>query len=140
MPVEFVGKEIKVELSDDAVRLPQRFVLAGRDYQVAEVLASWQDHGYSGLPAPRRGWQGGSQRQFYRLRTADGETFEIYVETPAGRRARAQKARWYASRRLLGAAAPNTAPAPAEEPVEAPPTQPAKPSPRAAPARRRRGG
>lgn len=104
MPVQFVGKEIKVELSDDAVRLPQRFVLAGREYEVAEVLATWQDHGYSGLSAPRRGWQGGSQRQFYRLRTADGETFEIYVETPAGRRGGAAKARWYASRRLLGAA------------------------------------
>src|SRR3990170_3340886 len=104
MPVEFIGKEIEVGLSDDAVRLPQRFKLAGREYQVTEVVSTWQDHAYSGLPAPRRGWQGGSQRQFYRLRTAQGETFEIYVETPAGRRGRAGKARWYAQRRLTGGA------------------------------------
>ena len=109
MPVEFIGKEISVTLSEEEVRLPKGFKLGGRDYQVAEVISSWQDHAYSGLPQPRRGagragWQGGSQRQFYRLRTAEGETFEIYVETAAGRRGAAHKARWYAARRLGGGA------------------------------------
>jgi len=102
MPVQHLGKEISVTLSEGEVRLPQRFKLAGREYQVVEVLSTWQDHGYSGLAAPRRGWQGGSERQFYRLRTASGETFEIYLETPTGRRGRAQKARWYAWRRFTG--------------------------------------
>ncbi len=122
MPVEFISKEITVTLSEGEERLPQGFKLAGREYQVAEVLSTWQDHGYSGLPVPRRGWQGGSQRQFYRLRTADGETFEIYVETLAGRRGRGGKARWYASRRLSGGAiaAGETAPPPAEAQQEAP--------------------
>jgi len=106
MPVQHLGKEITVTLSDDAMRLPRWFKLAGKEHQVAEILATWQDHGYSGLPATRRGWQGGSQRQFYRLRTTTGETFEIYVETPVRSRGSAQKGRWYAWRRLTGAAVP----------------------------------
>ncbi len=118
MPVQHLGKEISVTLSEGDVRLPQRFKLAGREYQVTEVVSTWQDHGYSGLPLPRRGWQGGSQRQFYRLRTAEGDTFEIYVETPAGRRGGPGKARWYAARRLSGAAAPE--PTPSEPQTEAP--------------------
>ncbi len=104
MPVEFIGKEIEVALSDDPVRLPQSFKLGGKDYGVTEVISTWQDHAYSGLPQPRRGWQGGSQRQFYRLHTDQGETFEIYVETQAGRRGAAHKARWYAARRLSAGA------------------------------------
>ncbi len=109
MPVEFIHKEISVILSEGDERLPQTFRLAGKDYEVAEVMAAWQDHGYSDLPQTRRGagragWQGGSQRHFYRLRTVEGDTFEIYAETPAGRRGRAQKPRWFAHRRITGGA------------------------------------
>jgi hypothetical protein len=120
VPVQHLGKEIEVTLSEGEVRQPQRFKLRGKEYRVAEVLATWQDHGYSGLPVRGRGpggaaWQGGSQRQFYRLRTTEGETFEIYVDTPAGRKGRA---RWYAQRRL--AATEQTLPRP-EQPLDTPP-------------------
>ncbi len=125
MPVEFIRKEVSVTLGEGEERLPQRFRLAGKDYEVAEVMAAWQDHGYSGLPQTRRGgggrgWRGGSQRHFYRLRTAEGETFEIYAETPAGRRGAAGKPRWFAHRRITGGAVVGEAPAQEEAPAEPP--------------------
>ncbi|HEU4758650.1 MAG TPA: DUF6504 family protein [Dehalococcoidia bacterium] len=127
MPVEFIRKEVSVTLGEGDDRLPEKFRLGDREYQVTEVLAVWQDHGYSGLPQTgrgpgRTGWQGGFQRRFYRLRTAEGETFEIYAETPTGRRGRAQKARWFVDRRITAAAppAPKEPAAPPEPPPEAP--------------------
>ncbi len=119
VPVEFIRKEVTVTLDEGEERLPRSFKLGGKEYQVAEVLASWQDHGYSGLPAAGRrrgqaGWQGGTQRQFFRIRTEEGDVFEVYVEAPAGRRGAGLKPRWYAHRRITGAAA--AGPPPSGEP------------------------
>ena len=114
MPVQHLSKEIEVTLSEGEVRMPQRFKLGRDEHQVAEVLASWRDQAFSG--PSRRGWRGGSERQYYRLRTPEGDTFEIYVETPAGRKGRA---RWYASRRISAEPAAATAETPPAE--EAPP-------------------
>ena len=118
MPVQHLSKEIEVTLSEGEVRTPQRFKLGRDEHLVAEVLASWQDQAFSG--PSRRGWRGGSERQYYRLRTPEGDTFEIYVETPAGRKGRA---RWYASRRISGGAASSETPAPESSAAEAAPPE-----------------
>jgi len=108
MPVEFIGREIEVQLSDEAVRRPLAFRLGGKRYEVAEVLANWQDHGFGSIKPEARGWRTQHRRNFYRVRTTDGEVFEIYADWMASRRQRKnrpEKGRWYAYRRLSGGAA-----------------------------------
>ncbi len=105
MPVQFLGKEISVTLSEGEVRQPSAFKLGPKSYTVKEVIASWLDNAYGAVPARRRGWQDRPERQFYRVRTDEGDVFELYVDTPAGRKSRPRKARWYAHRRVTGAAA-----------------------------------
>ena len=113
MPTEFIGKEIQVRVSDDMVRRPLTFKLARREHQVTQILGQWQDHGFVRIrPSPTRDFR--QQRQYYRVRTEDGDIWEIYVDWLAGRQRkdRPEKARWYAYRRIYGAAA-------AEEEAEA---------------------
>ena len=107
MPVEFVGREVEVRLSDDDPAVPLAFRLGTRDYKVAEQLASWQDHTFGDL---RRGrdWRQQQRRQYYRVRTKEGEVYELYADwSPARRRRKGggQAARWYVHRRLSSAAA-----------------------------------
>lgn len=105
MPIEFLGKEISVTLGEGEVRQPHAFRLGPNSYKVKEVMATWLDNAYGGVPARKRGWQDRPERQFYRVRTEDGEVFELYVDTPGGRKSRPRKARWYAHRRVTGAPA-----------------------------------
>jgi len=105
VPVEFLGKEISVTLGEGEVRQPSAFKLGPKSYKVKEVMATWLDNAYGSLPARGRGWQDRPERQFYRVRTDDGDVFELYVDTPGGRKSRPRKARWYAHRRVTGAAA-----------------------------------
>ena len=104
MPVQFLGKEISVTLGEGDVRRPTAFKLGKKNHAVTEVLATWQDQGYGGLPTQGRRWQDRQQRQFYRLRTAEGEVYEIYVDTLGGGKRHAPKAHWYAHRRITGMA------------------------------------
>ncbi len=55
MPVEFLGKEISVTLSEGEVRQPNAFKLGPKSYKVKEVIASWLDNAYGAVPARRRG-------------------------------------------------------------------------------------
>jgi len=107
MPVEFIGREIEVELSDEAVRRPTAFRLGRERYEVTEVLANWQDQGFGSIKPDARDWQRQQHRNYYRVRTAGGEVFEIYADQMASRRQRKnrpEKGRWYAHRRLSGVA------------------------------------
>ena len=103
MPVEFIGKPIEVELSDDAVPTPVAFHLGRKEYKVAEVLQRWEDHAF-GQTIPGHGdWRSGHQRLYYRLRTSEGEVYEVYVDWLATRRQgkrRQEKSKWFAYRRL----------------------------------------
>ncbi len=107
MPVEFVGREVEVRLSDDDPAVPLAFRLGARDYKVAEQLASWQDHTFGDLQRGRD-WRQQQQRRYYRVRTEEGEVYELYADwSPARRRrkGRAHGARWYLHRRLSSAPA-----------------------------------
>ena len=117
MPVEFIGREIEVQLSDDAGRRPLAFNLGSKRYEVAEVLANWQDHGFGSINPGARDWQRQHHRNFYRVRTAGGEVFEIYADWMASRRQRKnrpEQGRWYAYRRISGPAAREGAAPPGE--------------------------
>jgi hypothetical protein len=103
MPVEFIGKPIEVKLSEDAERVPAAFRLGGKEYKVADVLQRWEGHGSGQAIRGHDDWRPRPQRIYYRLRTSEGEVYEVYVDwLPTRRqgRRRQEKSRWFAHRRL----------------------------------------
>jgi hypothetical protein len=107
MPVDFVGREIEVTLSEGEAPVPLTFRMGSRQYKVAEQMASWQDRNV-GARQRARDWRQQQQRRYYRVRTEDGEVYELYADwSPARRRKKGQAvgARWYLHRRLISAAA-----------------------------------
>ncbi len=107
MPVDFVDREIEVQLSEDKAPVPLAFRLGSRQYKIVEQLATWEDHAFA---APQRGrdWRQQQQRRYYRVRTEKGEVYELYADWSPGRRRRkgeAQGTRWYLHRRLSSGAA-----------------------------------
>jgi hypothetical protein len=116
MPVDFVGREIDVRLGEDEAAAPLAFRLGQREYKIAEQLATWEEHAFGGLQR-RRDWRQ-QQRRYYRVRTEEGEVYEIYADWSPSRRTRkgrAHGARWYLHRRL-SAAPPEQKPEEEEEP------------------------
>jgi hypothetical protein len=103
MPVEFIGKPIEVKLSEDAAAVPVAFRLGRKEYKVADVLQHWEEHA-SGQAIPRHDdWRSGPQRVYYRLRTSEGEVYEVYMDWLATRRQgarRQEKSKWFAYRRI----------------------------------------
>lgn len=126
MPVDFVGREVEVTLSDDDPPQPVAFRDGQREYAIAERIATWQDHSFAGMRRGRNR-RGPEQRTFFRVRTKEGEVYELYADWSPSRRG-AAATRWYLHRRLSAAAEPE---AKAEEPAtaETPPEEPARPQP-----------
>ena len=102
MPVDFVGREIEVRMSEGDSPAPVAFSLGEREFKVAEQLATWQDHAFAATGRGGRNWRQPQQRWFFRVRADDGEVYELYVDWSPGRRRRA--ARWYLHRHWTGAA------------------------------------
>jgi Domain of unknown function (DUF6504) len=108
----FMDREIEVEAAEDAPRQPVAFKVGGRRYVVADVLSTWEDE----APGAARDWRQHHHRTFYRLRTEEGDLFDVYYDWSESRRHHHD--RWVLHRRL--AAAPPSAPA---EPVPVPPPE-----------------
>jgi len=105
MPVDFVGREVEVTLSEDETPVPLAFRLGSREYKVAEQIASWQGGAFAG---PRRGrdWRQQQERRYYRVRTEEGEVYELYADWSPRRRRRREGSRgtrWYLHRRISAA-------------------------------------
>jgi hypothetical protein len=80
MPPEFFGQEIQVTTTGD-VRVPAVFKLADREYIVSEIVQEWQDHGFGPTAVGRRNrWWQRRHRNYYLVKTSDGELFEIYYD------------------------------------------------------------
>ena len=103
MPVEFIGKAIEVELGEGEMPSPVGFRLGKKEHRVTEVLQRWEEQGF-GQQIPghlERRSQG--QRVYYRVRTSEGEVYELYVDRQTSRRLgkrRQEKSRWFAHRRI----------------------------------------
>ena len=107
MPVDFVGREVEVRLSEDEAPLPLAFRLGRREYKIVEQLAVWGEQAFAGR---QRGgdWRQQQQRRYYRVRTEEGEVYEPYADwSPARRRRKGGErgTRWYLHRRLSSGAA-----------------------------------
>jgi len=103
VPVEFLGKAIEVELGEGEAPSPVAFRLGKTEHRVAEVLQRWEEQG-SGQQIPGHlDRHGQGQRVYYRVRTSEGEVYELYVDWQADRRLgkrRQEKSRWFAHRRI----------------------------------------
>ena len=103
MAIEFIGKPIEVELSGETPPAPKAFRLGDERHQVEEVLSHWEDHGYGQRIRGHLDRQEQGQRFYYRVRTAEGQVFELYVDWSPTRRKgekRSEKSQWFAHRRL----------------------------------------
>jgi len=103
VPVEFIGKAIEVELGEGEAPSPVAFHLGRKEHRVAEVLQRWEDQGFGQQIPGHQDRSGHGQRVYYRVRTSDGEVYELYVDWQAARRLgkhRQEKSRWFAHRRI----------------------------------------
>ena len=108
----FMDREIEVEAAEDAPRRPAAFKVGGQRYVVAEVLSTWEDE----APGAARDWRQRRDRTFYRLRTEEGDLFDIYYDWSESQRH--HRDRWVLHRRLAAAPPPAAA-----EPTPVPPPE-----------------
>jgi hypothetical protein len=113
-PLRFIGEPIQVQFDRPPVLekkpgCPDRFVWRGETYRIVETLSEWHDYRRRGrmdrnmrpehaATAARRGsW--GVGRDYYRVRTATGQTFDLYYDrAPKGVKDR--KGGWFLYREV----------------------------------------
>ena len=78
MPERFFGKRIFVQ-RDEETRRPLSFELDGQEHSIEHVMVSWQDYGFPD-DGRKHTWIQRRHRSYYRVRTTEGETFEIYYD------------------------------------------------------------
>jgi len=95
---QFFSQQINV-ITKGKVKVPVSFRLDDREYAVADILDSWHDYGFGRSPARRKRWWQRHHRTYYRVKTTEGEVFEIYFDrgTKLGY---AKRNIWFLSRQL----------------------------------------
>lgn len=94
---EFIGRQIQVRC-EGFVKKPVAFCLGDHEHAIETIEEEWQDWGF-GRTDRQRNWRTRHHRNYYRVRTAEGELFEIYCDRP-----KPTRIRWYAHKRLSSAA------------------------------------
>ena len=79
MSPQFFGREVEVSVSGE-VRVPASFRLDKREYVIREIIVAWPDHGFGLDERRRKRWWQRRHRNYYRVRTTEGEVFEIYYD------------------------------------------------------------
>ena len=98
MVPQFFGREIEVSVSGE-VKTPTSFRLGDREYVIADILEAWPDYGFGGSPLRRRRWWQRHHRNYYRVRTTQGEVFIIYYDRGTSLKHPEYK-KWFLSRQL----------------------------------------
>lgn len=104
---EFIGRSVEVKTTGE-VRVPASFRLGDREYQVAEILEMWQDHGFGTASPLKKNWRLRHHRTYFRVRTTEGEVYELYLDRARVGLRHGAPRRWFLSRRL--SAGPRSAP------------------------------
>jgi len=84
MSRSFIGEEIEVQPGECYPQL-EWFDWRGERYEVAKVVAAWQDSGFAKWLKRPRWWQR-HHRNFYQIETGGGRRFEIYCDRGAKRK------------------------------------------------------
>jgi len=102
-PLRLIQEPVTVETAPRPSGLvaPARFRHRGEEHEVAEVLRTWQDHGYP-HGTPRHSWLERRHRTYFRLRTTEGRLFDLYLDR-TGNRAHWQ---WYLAREVASRGEP----------------------------------
>ena len=79
MAPQFFGREVEVSVSGE-VKVPTAFRIDNREYVISEIVLAWQDHGFGPTTPSRKRWWQRRHRNYYRVRTTEGEVFEIYYD------------------------------------------------------------
>jgi hypothetical protein len=98
MPERFLARRIEVTTGGD-IKVPVSFKLDDREYVIAEVLESWPDHGYGNQPLKRKKWYHRRHRNYFRVKTTEGDVYEIYHDRGT-KLTHPELKKWYLTRRL----------------------------------------
>ncbi|MDO9332984.1 MAG: hypothetical protein Q7T57_00470 [Dehalococcoidales bacterium] len=99
MPPQFFGREIQV-ITGGEVKSPTAFTLDKSQYTIAEIVREWHDHSFGPTATGRRKrWWERRHRNYYLVKTTDGELFEIYYDRGANLK-HPELRKWYAHRKL----------------------------------------
>lgn len=91
----FIGSPVKVEYSQEpGYKRPLTLSWNGQEAAVSEVISRWDDWGFGAAPPKRRHWWQRRHRTYYRVKTVDGRTFELYYDR--------SRREWFLTRELLG--------------------------------------
>jgi hydroxyacylglutathione hydrolase len=83
--VQFVDEPIVVEY-DGARFGPRALTWRSREFQVEEILRTWQDFHTPGYAGHARGWLHRRHRNYYLVRAVGGEVLEVYLDRAGGQR------------------------------------------------------
>lgn len=79
MAPQFFGREIEVTVGGE-VKVPVSFRLDEQEYVISEIIEAWQDYGFGRGSSRRHRWWQRHHRNYYRVKTTQGEVFEIYYD------------------------------------------------------------
>jgi hypothetical protein len=95
---QFIGRQVNVT-TEGEVRVPVSFRLDEREYLITDILDSWHDYGFGKSPARRRRWWQRHHRTYYRVKTTEGDIFEIYFDRGT-KLDQVKRNMWFLSRQL----------------------------------------
>ena len=99
MPEFFFGRQIEVSTGGD-VKVPASFRLDDRECVITEILESWPDYGFGRSSAGRKRWWQRHHRNYYRVKTTQGEVYEIYYDRGTNLKHPELK-KWFLTKRIL---------------------------------------
>ncbi len=98
MAPQFFGREIEVTVSGE-VKIPASFRLGEQEYVISEIIEAWSDHGFGRSPLRRKRWLQRHHRNYYRVKTTQGEIFEIYYDRGTSLK-HPERKKWFLYRQL----------------------------------------
>ncbi len=99
MAPQFFGREVQVTVSSE-VKVPTAFRLDDREYVIADIIAAWPDYGFGPTaPGRKKRWWERRHRNYYQVKTTEGEVFEIYYDRGTSLKYPERK-KWFLHRQL----------------------------------------
>ncbi|HEY3398728.1 MAG TPA: DUF6504 family protein [Armatimonadota bacterium] len=93
---------VEVRADQPVLPAPRAFVWRGQRYEVVRLLELWTDAGRADRSARRHGWWERHHRNYFRVETQGGETWDLYLDRSGGRRM------WFVSRRWNAGESPSS--------------------------------
>ncbi len=86
-------------MTSGELNAPASFILDDREYVVAQIIDFWHDHGFGLSPSRHPKWWQRRHRNYYRVKTTQGEIFEIYYDRGTGPK-HPERKKWFLYRQL----------------------------------------